>query len=310
MSFFWHQNMVILTELYLNEPFRLIISADGCGKEDATQENEETTHKAEVQGRSHFVSEVMGEKISLTGKHGFCVFSHSATIRGGTHYLIRKGSALLCKTAATTLFMYKQYPARSVTPAQDKEADDEEEERKPDRPVAGCSATHSPAGGQQWPSSTCHVCSSDLHQRRCTLVQKKPAPWPVTWDRDLSPAGPWLPGYRLVTNTCTCLKCMKDCSLKSKVLWHLKVAYIWQSTALQSRCSSPEPQSLHSSPATGWTSTRLSPPQQNPLCLPAGPPSSHLTPTNVFKISHLPFIHCEDIRYHIISNYLPLKYCT
>lgn len=76
------------------------------------------------------------------------------------------------------------------------------------------------------------------------------------------------------------------------------ITYVWQSTAPQSRCSWPERRSLRSSPSTGWTSTRLSPPQRSPPRLPAGPPSSNraesLEPTKLFKLWQLPLILSED----------------
>lgn len=88
------------------------------------------------------------------------------------------------------------------------------------------------------------------------------------------------------------------------------ITYVWQSTAPRSRCSWPERRSLRSSPSTGWTSTRLSPPQRSPPRLPAGPPSSNraesLEPTKLFKLWQLPLILSEDQLYRI-SNYLPLK---
>lgn len=68
------------------------------------KENEETPHQAEVQGWSNFIAE------EITVKTGYCLaFTHIYEgYSEATHYLSFDRSALLCKKAATTLFMYKQ----------------------------------------------------------------------------------------------------------------------------------------------------------------------------------------------------------
>lgn len=65
--------------MFLNEPFGSITSEDSRGKEDAAQENEESTHEAEVQRRSQFISEVIGERKGATSEQSCSVFSHVST---------------------------------------------------------------------------------------------------------------------------------------------------------------------------------------------------------------------------------------